>query len=151
MGRLDELLPCETASVEETVSLGAEIARRLRGGDVVALYGDLGSGKTVLTRGIGSHLGIPAREINSPTYTLLHEYSSGSIPLYHFDAYRIESLEEFFDLGYEEYFFGDSVCVVEWADRVEALLPAAAVRLRIEHAGEHHRSVRACSDEPASE
>lgn len=142
MRRFDDLLPRVTSSAEETMRLGAELARRLLRADVVALYGDLGSGKTVLTRGIGSALGIPESEINSPTFTILHEYASGSIPLYHFDAYRIESLEEFYDLGYEDYFFGDGISIVEWADRVEGLLPDGALRLRLEHAGESSRRVR---------
>ena len=132
--------------MSETMELGAALAQTFRPGDVVALYGDLGSGKTVLTKGIGRALGIREEEISSPTFTLVHEHRSGTLPLYHFDAYRIESPEEFFDLGYEDYFFGDGVSVVEWADRVESLLPDDAVRIYLEHAADGRRRVR--SDRP---
>lgn len=134
MARFTDLLPAVTSSEDETKSLGRDIAGRLRRGDVLALYGDLGAGKTVLTKGIGAALGIPEHQINSPTFTLINEYTSPELPLYHFDAYRIESPEEFFDLGYEDYFFGEGVCIVEWAGKVEQLLPDGAVRLRLEHA-----------------
>ena len=119
------------------------MAGELVPGDVLALYGNLGAGKTVLAKGIGAALGVAEDRINSPTFTLLNEYASSDIPLYHFDAYRIESPEEFFDLGYEDYFFGDGVCVVEWADKVEELLPEASIRLRLEHIeGEARRITR---------
>lgn len=146
MVSLAERLPRETGSVRETVELGAALARSLRPGQVVALYGDLGSGKTVLTKGIGRALGIREDEISSPTFTLVHEHTSGTLPLYHFDAYRIESPEEFFDLGYEDYFFGEGISVVEWADRVESLLPDDAVRVYLEHADDGRRRIR--SDRP---
>ena len=141
MGRFSDLLPASTASEEETRSLGHRIAGRLQRGDVVALYGDLGAGKTVLTKGIGSALGIGQDLITSPTFTLLNEYTSAEMPLFHFDAYRIEAPEEFYDLGYEDYFFGDGVCIVEWAGKVELLLPGDAVRLRLEHAGDGKRRI----------
>ena len=133
MPRFSDLLPADPASEDETKALGRALARELDPGDVLALYGDLGAGKTVLTKGIGRALGVSEDRINSPTFTLLNEYASAGIPLYHFDAYRIESPEEFFDLGYEDYFFGEGICVVEWADKVEQLLPDSAIRLRLEH------------------
>ncbi len=145
MDRLDDLFPARTASEAETRALGRSLAGRLRPGDVVALYGDLGAGKTALTKGLCSGLGIDAEQVNSPTFTILHEYPSGNLPFYHFDAYRIERLEEFFDLGYEEYFYGGAVCVIEWADRIEPVLPADVVRIRLEHEGGDVRKIRLLS------
>lgn len=133
MTRLNDLFPSRPSSEAETRALGRSLAERLGAGDVVALYGDLGAGKTVLTKGIGAGLGIDPESVNSPSFTILNEYVPGTLPLYHFDAYRIERVEEFFDLGYEEYFYGDGVCVVEWAEKVERLLPPDALRIRMEH------------------
>lgn len=123
------------------MALGRVLATNLRGGDVVALYGNLGTGKTVLVRGICQGLGIDPVRVTSPTYTIVHEYRDASIPVYHFDAYRIERLDEFFEFGYEEYFFGDGVSLIEWADRIEPLLPERALRIRVEHAGGDVRRV----------
>ncbi len=128
------------------MALGESLAASLKPGAVVALYGDLGSGKTVLTKGIGSALGIAKENVSSPTFTIVNEYVAGSIPLYHFDAYRIESPEELFDLGYEDYFFGEGICVVEWADRIEALLPEHTIRLHLVHAGDGRRRIRMMED-----
>lgn len=132
---MNDLFPARTSSEPETRSLGHSLARRLRLGDVVALFGDLGAGKTALTKGLCGGFGIDVEQVTSPTFTILNEYTSGSLPLYHFDAYRIERLEEFFDLGYEEYFYGDGICVIEWAEKIEPLLPPATLRIRLEHVG----------------
>ena len=104
-----------SASASQTHRLGALLGGLLRAGDVVLLEGSLGAGKTALTQGIGAGLGV-RETINSPTFTLLKEYA-GRLPLYHFDLYRIEDPEELFALGFEDYFGGEGVCVVEWADR----------------------------------
>jgi len=104
-----------SASVEQTHTLGKALGALLAAGDVILLVGDLGAGKTALTQGIGAGLGV-RETINSPTFTLLKEYV-GRLPLYHFDLYRIEDPEELFMLGFEDYFGGEGVCVVEWADR----------------------------------
>jgi tRNA threonylcarbamoyladenosine biosynthesis protein TsaE len=133
MSHLDHLLPATTASESETRSIGRSLAETLVAGDVVALFGNLGAGKTALTKGLGEGLGIDAEHVKSPTFTLLHEYTSGRLPLYHFDAYRTEQIDEFLDLGYEEYFFGNGVCVIEWADKIEALLPQESLRIRLDH------------------
>lgn len=122
-------------SVERTRALGAALGALLATGDVILLVGDLGAGKTALTQGIGAGLGVRGI-INSPTFTILKEYS-GRLPLYHFDLYRIESPNEIFALGFEDYFEGDGVSVVEWAERGEpqepdAQLPWPANYLRIE-------------------
>ena len=123
-----------SASASQTHRLGALLGGLLRPGDVVLLEGPLGAGKTALTQGIGAGLGV-RETINSPTFTILKEYM-GRLPLYHFDLYRIEDPEELFTLGFEDYFGGEGVCVVEWADRGMAadgatLWPAGWLRIAI--------------------
>lgn len=132
-------------SPAETQQLGARLGRLLEPGDVVLLHGDLGAGKTAFTQGIGEGLGVRER-VNSPTFTLLKEYS-GRMPLYHFDLYRIEDAEELYTLGFEGYFIGEGVCVVEWAERGEtqdgdALWSEGWLRIRIEQAGANERILR---------
>lgn len=110
-------------SEDATRTLGLEIADALEPGDVVALIGDLGTGKTALTKYIAEGLGVK-EEISSPTFTIIKEYKSGRIPLYHFDVYRLGSGEELLDTGAEELIGGDGACVIEWADIVADALPA---------------------------
>ncbi len=136
-----DVLPATTASPEETTALGHQLAAHLHPGDIVALYGDLGAGKTHLVKGICAACGIPEASVTSPTFTIVNEYPGDRFPLYHFDAYRIERVEEFFELGYEEYFFGDGVCLIEWPERVEPLLPEETIRLRLEHLGATERRI----------
>lgn len=135
-----DLLPAETASPAETVALGRRLAERLGPGDVLALYGDLGAGKTHLVKGLCAGLGIAPETVSSPTFTIVNEYD-GTLPVYHIDAYRIERTEEFFELGYETYVFGDGVCLIEWPERVEALVPEHALRLRLAHGGGDARRI----------
>jgi tRNA threonylcarbamoyladenosine biosynthesis protein TsaE len=104
--------PAETGSPDETVALGARIARTIAPGDVVALYGDLGTGKTHLVKGIAAGMGFDAADVDSPTFVLVHEYATDP-PLYHFDAYRIVRPSEFVDIGFHEYAGGDGICVIE--------------------------------------
>lgn len=137
-----DLLPTETGSPAETLALGRRLAERLAPGTVVALYGDLGAGKTHLAKGLCAGLGVAPEAVTSPTFTLVQEYD-GRLPVFHFDAYRLDDPAAFYDLGYEEYFFGDGVSVVEWPERVEALIPADALRLRLTHAGETQRRIEA--------
>lgn len=111
----------ELHSEEDTEKLGLEIAKELKPGDVLALIGDLGTGKTTLTRYIAKGLGIP-EGITSPTFTIVNEHRGGEIPLFHFDAYRLEGQDPF-ETGIEEYFYQDGICVVEWADIIEDILP----------------------------
>lgn len=99
----------------ETVEFGAEIGRKAVAGAVIALTGDLGAGKTTLTKAIAAGLGVED-VITSPTFNIVKEYDTGRLPLYHFDVYRIGDEDEMYELGYEEYFYGEGVCVVEWAD-----------------------------------
>ena len=106
---------------DDTRTLGLEIANALEPGDVVALIGDLGTGKTALTKYIAEGLGI-AEEINSPTFTIVKEYRSGRLPLYHFDVYRLADEDEFFAIGGEEY-FEKGACIIEWGEMIEKILP----------------------------
>ena len=117
---------------EETRSLGLEIADALEPGDIVALIGDLGTGKTALTKYIAEGLGIK-EEISSPTFTIVKEYTSGRLPLYHFDVYRLGSGEELLDIGAEEMLEGDGVCVIEWADIAADVLPADALVVKLDY------------------
>lgn len=110
-------------SLAETEAFGRWLGERLPAGAFVALVGDLGAGKTALARSVLAGLGIE-RPGGSPTFTIMVEYTGGRRPVYHFDVYRLEGLEELEDLGYEEYFYGDGVALVEWADRVRDLWPA---------------------------
>jgi tRNA threonylcarbamoyladenosine biosynthesis protein TsaE len=122
-----------THSTEETMRFGEELGRGASSGDVFALCGELGSGKTVLAKGVARGLGV-GEEITSPSFTLLEIYQ-GRLPLYHFDLYRIERDSEFDQLGFEEYWEGTGVSVIEWADRAGERLPAGTVRIRLEYAG----------------
>ena len=119
------------ASEKETELLGGKIGRAAKPGMVVALIGDLGTGKTTLTKAIARGLGV-TETVTSPTFNIIREYKSGRIPLYHFDVYRIADPDEMFELGYEEYFYGDGICVVEWADIIEELLPEEALVIQID-------------------
>ena len=132
--RLERHLPTETA----TADLGRRLGKLLNPGMVVALIGPLGAGKTTLTRAIAEGLGVDPRQVASPTFALVHEYP-GRVPIYHFDVYRLPDLKAFLDLGAEDYFRGDGVCLVEWADRVEAALPKDGLRITLAHDGEGRR------------
>lgn len=117
---------------DDTRALGTRIADALEPGDIVALIGDLGTGKTALTKYIARGLGI-TEEINSPTFTIVKEYKSGRIPLYHFDVYRLGSGDELLDIGAEEMLDGDGACVIEWADIVADVLPEDSLAIRLEY------------------
>lgn len=132
-------MKCTAASPRETMELGIALAKLLRPGDLISLEGDLGAGKTQLAKGIGAGLGIEENTITSPSFTLINQYE-GRYPLYHFDVYRIEpvDLEE---LGYEEFFFGKGVCLVEWGDRVRDYLPDEYLQIVIQQAGAQKREL----------
>lgn len=116
----------------ETREFGIALAKKLKPGSIVALIGDLGTGKTTLTKSIAEGLGI-SEMITSPTFTIVHEYHSGRLPLYHFDVYRVGDIEQMYEIGCEEYFFGDGVCVIEWADLIMEIIPENAIIIRIEY------------------
>ena len=118
-----------TKSPEQTELLGKKLAELLRPGDVIAYYGDLGAGKTAFTRGLAAGLGI-REAVTSPTYTIVNEYLSGRMPLFHFDMYRLSSSEELFDIGWEEYLARGGVCAVEWSENVaDALTDAISITI----------------------
>lgn len=129
---------CETQSVEETQRLGATLASVLEAGTVLALSGNLGAGKTHFTQGIASGLGVDRRLVNSPTFSLVQEYA-GRLPVFHFDTYRLKNLDEFIDLGFDEYLSLRGVCIIEWAERVAEVLPTDTLRIRITTIGETTR------------
>lgn len=125
------LLELRVRGEEGVRSLGHQLASFLCPGDVIAMSGDLGTGKTTLTKAIAEGLGV-TELVTSPTFTIVHEYQ-GRLPLYHFDVYRVHDPEELHELGYEEYFFGQGVSVVEWADLIPDLIPAEALTIAIEY------------------
>ena len=121
----------ETNTPQETYAVGKKIGENAKPGQIYTLTGDLGVGKTVFTQGVAAGLNI-TEPINSPTFTIIQEYESGRLPLYHFDVYRIGDVEEMDEIGYEDYFYGDGVCLIEWANLIEELLPERYVEIRIE-------------------
>lgn len=116
---------------EDTFELGKQLGEKAKPGDVYCLNGDLGVGKTVFTQGFAKGLGIE-EAVNSPTFTIVQVYEEGRIPFYHFDVYRIADIEEMYEIGYEEYFFGEGVCFIEWATLIEELLPKHRTIITIE-------------------
>ena len=121
----------ETYSEEETFALGERLAKEAQPGQIFSLEGDLGVGKTVLTKGMAAGLGI-TEPVSSPTFTIVQVYEEGRMPFYHFDVYRIADPEEMDEIGYEDYFFGEGICLVEWANLIEELMPAHTIRITIE-------------------
>ena len=121
----------ETNSERETYELGLAMGREARPGEVYTLIGDLGVGKTVFTKGLAAGLGIK-EPVSSPTFTILQEYEEGRLPFYHFDVYRIGDVEEMDEIGYEDYFYGDGVCLVEWAGLIKELMPVNTKWITIE-------------------
>ena len=124
------MMQITTHSADETQALGQKLASRLAPGDVIAYFGDLGAGKTAFTRGLAQGLGI-TDPVTSPTYTIVNEYLSGRIPLFHFDMYRLSSSDELFDISWEDYLSRGGVCAVEWSENVEDALQDA-IRVTIE-------------------
>ena len=121
----------ETAGEQETFDAGYSIGKEAKPGTVYALLGDLGVGKTVFTKGVAAGLSIK-EQVNSPTFTIVQVYESGRLPFYHFDVYRIGDLEEMDEIGYEDYFYGEGVCLVEWAGLIKELMPPETVWVTIE-------------------
>lgn len=113
------------------MNIGAKLAKNLRKGDIICLLGQLGSGKTVLTKGIAQGLGIAPGKIVSPSFVLMRQYNRSRLPLYHFDLYRLKLAKDIASLGYEEYFYDEGVSVVEWADRLGCLLPKEYLRIEL--------------------
>lgn len=121
----------ETWKPEDTFALGQDMGQSALPGQVVCLNGDLGVGKTVFTQGFARGLGIMG-PVNSPTFTIVQEYDEGRLPLYHYDVYRIGDISEMEEIGYEDCFFGDGVCLIEWSGLIEEILPRHVIRVTIE-------------------
>ena len=121
----------ESFSAEDTHALGKKLGENAKPGDVYTLLGDLGVGKTVLTQGIADGLGIK-EAICSPTFTIVQVYDEGRMPFYHFDVYRIGDIEEMDEIGYEDYFYGDGLTMIEWANLIEEILPSKRKEITIE-------------------
>ena len=121
----------ETWSPKETYALGEKIGREALPGQVYTLNGDLGVGKTVFTQGVAAGLGIQ-EPVNSPTFTIVHVYEEGRMPFYHFDVYRIGDVEEMEEIGYQDYFYGEGLCMIEWAQLIEEIIPENARHITIE-------------------
>ena len=121
----------ETFSAEETYTLGKKLGEQAKPGQVYTLIGDLGVGKTVFTQGVADGLGI-TEPINSPTFTIVQIYEEGRMPFYHFDVYRIGDVEEMDEIGYEDYIYGEGICLIEWANLIEEILPESYTQITIE-------------------
>ena len=121
----------ETHDPEETFEVGRKIGMNAKPGQIYTLTGDLGVGKTVFTQGVAAGLGI-TEPVNSPTFTIIQEYEDGRLPFYHFDVYRIGDLEEMEEIGYDDYFFGQGICLIEWAELIEEILPEKRIEVIIE-------------------
>lgn len=121
----------ETNSEKETFELGKNLGEQAKAGQIFCLNGDLGVGKTVFTQGFAKGLDIE-ENVNSPTFAIIQVYEEGRIPLYHFDVYRIGDPEEMYEIGYEEYFFGEGVCLIEWSKLIEELIPEEAINIEID-------------------
>lgn len=130
------MMQITTHSADETQALGQKLASRLAPGDVIAYFGDLGAGKTAFTRGLAQGLGI-TDPVTSPTYTIVNEYLSGRIPLFHFDMYRLSSSDELFDIGWEDYLARGGVCAVEWSERAEDAFDGSTVRIDFRRSAQH--------------
>ena len=131
----------ETNSAAETRALGEELSSSLRPGDVVVLEGELGAGKSELARGIARGLGV-RETVTSPSFTILNVYESGRYPLYHFDWYRLESADELYELGMDEYLGGDGIAVVEWAERCPEAVPENTIRITLDVTWEESRRIQ---------
>lgn len=120
----------DSFSAEDTYQIGYKLGSNAIKGQVYCINGDLGVGKTVFTQGFAKGLGID-EPVNSPTFTIIQEYQDAKLPLYHFDVYRIADIEEMEEIGYEEYFYGEGVCLIEWAELIEEILPKIRTTINI--------------------
>ena len=128
---MEQIRIIESFSAEDTLELGRKMGQEAQPGDVYTLVGDLGVGKTVLTQGIAEGLDIE-ESICSPTFTIVQVYEEGRMPFYHFDVYRIGDVEEMDEIGYEDYFYGEGLCMIEWANLIEEILPSRRKEITIE-------------------
>lgn len=134
----------KTFSVEETIDIGERLGKILEKGDIVTLNGDLGAGKTHLTKGIAKGLGVEDY-VTSPTFTIVNEYI-GRYPLYHFDVYRIDDIYEMYEIGFEEYIYGDGVSIIEWSNNIKAILPENTIDILINRVDDNIRLITISSN-----
>ena len=130
-----------STSEKQTQEIAGKIAKQLNVGDVVLLQGDLGAGKTAFVKGIVKSFGGKAQEVTSPTFTIVNTYALSKVKIYHFDLYRIENPEELFNIGIEEYLYGDGICFVEWPERAMSLLPEYSKQITIEKLDQNKRKI----------
>lgn len=130
----------QSKSEAETKEIGRKLGKRLKAGNVVCLYGELGSGKTIMVKGIASVIGIDERDITSASFTIIAEYK-GAVPFYHIDLYRIEH-ERVADLGLQEYLYGDGISVIEWAERAEGEIPDESIKVQFSYTGNDSREIK---------
>lgn len=128
---MEEIIKYESYSTQDTFQIGENLGKKCKPGEVYCLLGDLGVGKTVFTQGFAKGLGIK-EPVNSPTFTIVQVYEEGNMPFYHFDVYRIGDIEEMDELGYEDYFYGQGVCLIEWASLIKEILPENVKVITIE-------------------
>lgn len=129
-----------SGSAQETIKFARNLAKQLRPGDILCLFGDLGTGKTTFVKGIALGLKVKSSEVNSPTFVLMNIYE-GRLPLYHFDLYRLDNIREISRLGYEEFFYNEGISVVEWAEKLGRLLPQEYLAIELTHQGENKRLI----------
>ena len=129
-----------TKSPKDTIDVGKKIGKLLKEGDVIALVGNLGAGKTVIANGLCCGLGVKEGYITSPTYTIINQYD-GKIPVYHIDLYRLKNSSELYNLGWDEYIYGHGTCIIEWADRAGEMLPEEYLTVNIEVTGKNKRKI----------
>jgi tRNA threonylcarbamoyladenosine biosynthesis protein TsaE len=133
----------ESHSEKETMSVACKLGKQSKPGDIICLYGELGAGKTRFVKGFCEAFGVLPENVNSPTFNLIQEYTGKSgIPVYHIDCYRLESITEALEIGAEEYFYGDGVSIIEWPEKISAILPDEIIRVTIEVTGDNSRLIK---------
>lgn len=141
IGEAASTLTLTSEGADETIHIGRKIGRFLQKGDIVALIGELGSGKTCITQGIAKGLNVPeSYYVTSPTFTLINEYP-GEMPLYHLDIYRLSGSQDLIDIGYEEYFYGDGIIIIEWAEKIRDILPEDTLFIHLVYVDENTRTI----------
>lgn len=135
------MLIITTRGPNQTKWWGEKLGRFLQKGDIVCLIGGLGVGKTLFAQGVAKGLDVVDEYVTSPTFLMIREYHKGRLPLFHFDLYRLESITEMYDLGYEEYFFGDGVTIIEWAEKIEELIPPEYLRVEMNWVDQNTRKI----------
>jgi tRNA threonylcarbamoyladenosine biosynthesis protein TsaE len=134
-----------SSSENDTLRAGRELAAHLEPGSIVCLHGDLGAGKTHFVKGLASYFDILENQVNSPTFTLIHEYTTGRIPVYHFDAYRLNDPAEALEIGIPDYLYGDGICVIEWPEKLGKLIPDDALHINLTKLGPTSREIAIAS------